>query len=127
MYGKIKRLEGDAHFVPFRYQGQYHDTEIDLYYNRFRYYSPETGTYISQDPIGLIGENPNFYGYVYDSNSFVDIFGLTVNNLVRYKPNKVTPRGGGRSTAINRAWKEEQALIRRTGQGSRDWTQAEIS
>ncbi|MFL0183214.1 RHS repeat-associated core domain-containing protein [Tenacibaculum maritimum] len=31
-----------------------------MYYNRFRYYSPDTGTYISQDPIGLRGNNPNF-------------------------------------------------------------------
>ncbi len=47
-----------------------------MYYNRFRYYSPETGTYLSQDPIGLSGNNPNFYAYVSNSNSFVDIFGL---------------------------------------------------
>ena len=47
-----------------------------MYYNRFRYYSPESGTYISQDPIGLEGNNPNFYGYTFDSNTEVDIFGL---------------------------------------------------
>ncbi|WP_235183584.1 RHS repeat-associated core domain-containing protein [Cellulophaga geojensis] len=29
-------------------------------YNRFRYYSPDTGTYISQDPIGLASDEPNF-------------------------------------------------------------------
>jgi len=28
---------------PFRYQGQYDDVEIGLYYNRFRYYSPDIG------------------------------------------------------------------------------------
>ncbi|MFS1520362.1 hypothetical protein ACIPCA_03395 [Flavobacterium covae] len=32
--------------------------------------------YLSQDPIGLAGNNPTFYGYVHDSNSRVDIFGL---------------------------------------------------
>ena len=42
-------------FIPFRYQGQYEDIETGLYYNRFRYYSPESGTYISQDPIRLAG------------------------------------------------------------------------
>jgi RHS repeat-associated protein len=52
------------------------DVETGLYYNRFRYYSPETGLYISQDPIKLEGNNPNFYAYVSDSNSFVDVFGL---------------------------------------------------
>ena len=41
---------------PFRYQGQYEDSETGLYYNRFRYYDPSTGAYISQDPIGLAGK-----------------------------------------------------------------------
>jgi RHS repeat-associated protein len=50
--------------------------EAALYYNRFRYYSPETGTYLSQDPIGLAGNNPNFYAYVHNSNSWIDVFGL---------------------------------------------------
>ncbi|WP_158978782.1 RHS repeat-associated core domain-containing protein [Cellulophaga sp. L1A9] len=60
---------------PFRYQGQYEDVETGLYYNRFRYYSPESGTYISQDPIGLEG-GANFYSYVPDTNSWIDPFGL---------------------------------------------------
>jgi RES domain-containing protein len=32
--------------------------------------------YISQDPIGLAGNNPNFYGYTFNANSQVDVFGL---------------------------------------------------
>ena len=32
--------------------------------------------YISQDPIGLAGGNPTLYGYVKDSNWWVDVFGL---------------------------------------------------
>jgi RHS repeat-associated protein len=63
-------------FVLFRYQGQYEDAETGLYYNRFRYYSPEEGMYLSQDPIGLAGNNPTLYDYVHDSNLFVDPFGL---------------------------------------------------
>ncbi|WP_317162789.1 RHS repeat-associated core domain-containing protein, partial [Tenacibaculum maritimum] len=62
--------------TPFRYQGQYEDIETGLYYNRFRYYSPDTGTYISKDPIGLEGGMPNMYSYVNDSNAFVDLLGL---------------------------------------------------
>lgn len=45
-------------------------------YNRFRYYDPSTGGYISQDPIGLAGNNPTLYGYVFDSNIEIDPFGL---------------------------------------------------
>ena len=62
--------------VLFRYQGQYEDSETGLYYNRFRYLDPNTGNYISQDPIGLAGGNPTLYGYVKDVNSWVDVFGL---------------------------------------------------
>lgn len=61
---------------PFRYQGQYEDSETGLYYNRFRYYSPDTGLYLSQDPIGLAGGNPTIYGYVFDSNIQIDPLGL---------------------------------------------------
>ena len=67
-------------FVPFLYQGQYYDFETNLAYNRFRYYSPETGAYISQDPIGLEGNNPNIYAYVEDSNWWLDIFGLACSS-----------------------------------------------
>ncbi len=76
IYGEVFRLKGKRDFIPFRFQGQYEDQETGLYYNRFRYYSPETGSYISQDPIGLAGNNPNFYAYVFDSNTQVDVFGL---------------------------------------------------
>ena len=68
-------------FVPFLYQGQYYDFETNLAYNRFRYYSPETGAYISQDPIRLSGNNPNLYAYVGDSNMWVDVFGLDCNRI----------------------------------------------
>ncbi|WP_159244481.1 RHS repeat-associated core domain-containing protein [Tenacibaculum maritimum] len=76
IYGKVRNLHGEKTFIPFRFSGQYEDIETGLYYNRFRYYSPDTGTYISQDPIGLLGNNPNFYAYVKDSNSRIDPFGL---------------------------------------------------
>ncbi|GGH11491.1 RHS repeat-associated core domain-containing protein [Pedobacter zeae] len=76
IYGKIRKLSGNREFVPFRYQGQYEDVETGLYYNRFRYYDPEQGNYISQDPIGLWGGNPSIYGYVFNSNYEVDVFGL---------------------------------------------------
>ena len=74
LYGNT--IAGDSSFIPFLYQGQYYDEEIGLAYNRFRYYSPESGTYISQDPIGLAGNNPNFYGYTFDCNTEVDVWGL---------------------------------------------------
>ena len=59
-----------------RYCGQFTDLETNLYYNRFRYYDQEIGQYIQQDPIGLAGDNPTLYGYVHDTNGWVDPFGL---------------------------------------------------
>ncbi len=46
-YGQVRQGKGKPHDCPFRYQGQYEDTETGLYYNRFRYYDPEAGQYLS--------------------------------------------------------------------------------
>jgi RHS repeat-associated protein len=88
IYGKVRNLQGDQGFVPFRYQGQYEDQETGLYYNRFRYYSPEEGLYLSQDPIGVAGNNPNFYAYVHDPNNWVDPFGLDLVTVYHYTSDK---------------------------------------
>ena len=45
-------------------------------YHRFRYYSPETGAYISQDPIRLGVVQTNLYVYLHDVNIWVDPLGL---------------------------------------------------
>ena len=53
IYGRVHIEQGEVGLVPFLYQGQYLDGETGMAYNRFRYYSPETGAYISQDSIRL--------------------------------------------------------------------------
>ncbi|RYE18764.1 MAG: RHS family protein, partial [Sphingobacteriaceae bacterium] len=78
-YGQVRK--GDSTFIPFLYQGQYSDEETGLAYNRLRYYDSEQGNYISQDPIGLKGQNPTFYCYTKDVNTEVDIYGLTPSLL----------------------------------------------
>ena len=83
LYGNA--IAGDSSFVPFLYQGLYYDFETGLCYNRFRYYSPETGAYINQDPIGLAAGNPTLYGYVKNSNWWLDVFGLSCN---KKRPNE---------------------------------------
>ena len=77
IYGNLRNLHGCRQFIPFRQLGQYEDDETHLYYNRFRYYDPRIGNYISQDPIRLAGNNPTLYGYVGDCNWDIDIFGLS--------------------------------------------------
>ncbi|WP_407078592.1 RHS repeat domain-containing protein [Xenorhabdus bovienii] len=58
-----------------RFCGQYEDAESGLFYNRHRYYSPETAQYISADPIGLKG-GFNLYSYVHNPTGWIDPFGL---------------------------------------------------
>ena len=82
IYGRAGREEGEQNFIPFRFQGQYEDEETGLYYNRFRYYSPDDGCYTQQDPIGLAGGNPTIYGYVGDPNMEFDLFGLKWKDLL---------------------------------------------
>lgn len=48
--------------VSLRLAGQFYDAETGLCYNRFRYYSPELGRYLEEDPAG-IGGGVNLYAY----------------------------------------------------------------
>lgn len=51
----------------FRYAGREFDTETGLYYMRARYFDPQTGRFLSEDPIEFRG-GINFYAYV-DNNA----------------------------------------------------------
>jgi RHS repeat-associated protein len=73
----------DAADCPLRFPGQYHDTESGLDYNFRRYYDPETGRYVSPDPLGL-APAPNHYGYVDNPLTWLDPLGLAAD-----------PAGGG--------------------------------
>ena len=73
-FGRLK--SGNHNSCPFMYQGQYYDEEIELAYNRFRYYAPEEGRYISKDPIGLASGEYGLYNYVPNPNGFIDILGF---------------------------------------------------
>ena len=83
-----------------RFVGQYYDDESELHYNRFRYYSPETGQYLSHDPIGLRGGfNP--YGYVGIPTLFVDPLGLSRYDGVSFEGSPdLYPVGPGQKNIV---------------------------
>ena len=65
----------DSAYQPFRLQNQYCDRETGLHYNFFRYYEPDAGRFINQDPIRLWGGD-NFYWFAPNSSAWIDVLGL---------------------------------------------------
>jgi RHS repeat-associated protein len=65
-----------------RFPGQYYDAESGLHYNRYRYYDPSIGRYISADPIGQFS-GANLFRYA-GSNPlrFSDFLGLLFGGAV---------------------------------------------
>ena len=92
--------------IPFLFQGQYYDEEIKLAYNRFRYYAPELGRYISEDPIRFDSGQINLFTYVKDTNVWMDIWGLTaeVYKLVATKSGYYDVYEWGNSSPIGKTW-----------------------
>ena len=60
---------------PFRLQNQYVDRDTGLHYSFFRYYKPDAGRYVNQDPIGLWG-GENLYTFSTNTQSWVKFLGL---------------------------------------------------
>jgi RHS repeat-associated protein len=58
-YGDFNRITETVD-NPFKYSGQYHDQESDLYYLSARYYSPKMRRFITVDPIK---DGYNWYAY----------------------------------------------------------------
>ena len=75
-WGRLKkdeRVYKDAH-QPIRLQNQYYDEETGLHYNLMRYYEPEAGRFVNQDPIGLWG-GENLYQFAPNATMWLDPLG----------------------------------------------------
>lgn len=75
LWGTTAWATDSAAYIPLRFPGQYFDPETGLHYNFHRQYDPETGRYLTQDPLGLLPA-PNPSTYVYNPLSWSDPLGL---------------------------------------------------
>ncbi|WP_263641672.1 RHS repeat domain-containing protein [Neisseria zalophi] len=95
-WGKLKSETNVTEIVhqPFRLQNQYCDQETGLHYNFFRYYEPECGRFVNQDPIKLSGGN-NFYQFAENITGWLDPLGLATlklsGRIIRVHANDVDP------------------------------------
>ncbi|ENV92019.1 hypothetical protein F938_03151 [Acinetobacter bereziniae LMG 1003 = CIP 70.12] len=63
------------------------DQETGLHYNRYRYYLPYVGRFVSKDPVGLFG-GLNFYKYTHNPIDWVDPLGLKQRSLDEIKADR---------------------------------------
>lgn len=84
------------------FSGQLFDPETGLYYNRWRYYDPETGRYTAPDPIGLLG-GLSAYQYGVNPISWVDPLGLAPGDSVVTATLRLAHPAGGATPIINPA------------------------
>ncbi len=93
-FGKAT-VSGTSNSNPFRFTGREEDGATGLYFFRARYLNPTFGRFISEDPIGFAGGDPNLYAYVGNGPTYrTDPLGLLL-----------TP-GGGDATAESTSGRE---------------------
>ncbi|MCX4819181.1 DUF6531 domain-containing protein [Streptomyces sp. NBC_01142] len=77
LWGTTTWNRGAGAYTPLRFPGQYFDPESQLHYNRHRHYDPESGRYVSPDPLGLVPA-PNAVAYVDNPTRWIDPLGLAM-------------------------------------------------
>jgi len=63
-FGEMLEVVGDSVENRFTYTGREWDEEVGLYYYRKRFYDPTIGRFISEDPMGLLAGDLNYFRYV---------------------------------------------------------------
>jgi RHS repeat-associated protein len=92
-----------------RLQGQYEDAETGLHYNLFRYYDPDVGRFVSQDPIGLLG-GFNLYAYAPNPVSWIDPWGLSCGSTGKFESRNAAFRAARRDAQIPVSQKPEMVF-----------------
>jgi RHS repeat-associated protein len=112
--GGLERLHVNDVEQNLRFQGQYFDDETGLHYNTFRYYDPEVGRFVTQDPIGLDG-GLNLYRYAPNPNVWIDPWGWAFKGVDFTGSPDLFPVTGNQKNIVS---------ITMQGARGRDFTQA---
>lgn len=92
-YGKTRLVAGDVD-TSLRLPGQYEDPETGLFYNRYRYYDPDAGRYISEDASGEFPD-ANLFRYTTNPLHNGDLDGLHEADWTYTPPGASSPSHSG--------------------------------
>jgi RHS repeat-associated protein len=124
-WGVVEKLTVNEVEQNLRFQGQYFDDESGLHYNTFRYYDPEVGRFVTQDPIGLSGSF-NLYNYAPNSTGWIDPLGWTCSTSLTVNKPKVLSSSelssAERSFLEKQFMKKQNALSRAAKRGELVWS-----
>ena len=62
-FGSLLSVTGSSSFDRFSFTGREFDQEIGLYFNRARFYDPNSHVFISEDPLGFVSGDFNLHRY----------------------------------------------------------------
>jgi RHS repeat-associated protein len=115
-FGEALRVTGSyAGQNPFRFSTKYADDETGLLYYGYRYYTPETGRWLSRDPIGEAG-GMNLYGFcANDSANLIDPLGqdfiaVTASEVMHGTMHPIIVSFTGCPPELNKVYKTEDLL-----------------
>lgn len=116
-FGKRTYQGGRTEGNPYGFAGRRYDPETSLYYNRARYYDPEVGRFLSQDPLMFI-DGPNLYAYCNnDPVNYIDPWGTwglweSFKNKVKSGYNSAASKVASATKAVRSAgsWVADKAV-----------------
>jgi RHS repeat-associated protein len=94
----------------YMYTGREFDSDVGVYYYRARWYDPQLGRFISEDPIGFLSGEVNLYTYTGNNPTlYSDPFGLERLSTITHTwpPVPYRPQTPNRpNTCCNKTWSE---------------------
>jgi len=82
-FGEPLASSGNTSLCPMGFATSYRDAESGHYYFGYRYYNPESGRWLSREPLGEM-ESWNLYAYCHnDPINKIDVLGLASRSVIR--------------------------------------------